>query len=403
MFSMFDSPQQLALASAARAPDTIEEHFAQARHLEEAMTCAFGSHPLAFFGLAPENEHFIAPHGEGLVNYRVTRDVAVVLGDPVCVPYAEERVIQSFLAFCARQNWQVVFYQVYPQYLDIYRTSHFRTFKMGEEAFLNPQTFTLHGSAMANVRTSRRRAEREGVTIQWYEGVLPADVLQQLASLSRTWLQYKRGERATETSFSVGRFDEVNISAERAERIMASALPSTVSQGVVPGFLTAVAMTSTGSPCAFMTFTPIYGGGANETSSPQSTAQGWGWTLDIMRRTSKTPPGVMELLLTGAIERFRACGATVLSLGLVAWSDTRHEISPLQRCLASFVTDHLHLLETHNSLFRFKQKFNPSWESRYLVVRTNLALPRVILGVMRIRNYARSERKRVSKDRGAVE
>ncbi len=384
------------------ASDIIEKQFVQNHHIEE-ITCSYGSHPLAFFGLASENEHYLAPDGEGLVNYRVTGNVAVVLGDPVCAPHAEKRVIQSFLAFCVRQKWQVAFYQVYPQYLDTYRASHFHAFKMGEEALINPQTFTLRGSALANVRTSSRRAEREGVMIQWYEGVLPADILLQLEHLSRTWLQHKSGEKATETSFSVGRFDEVNMSAERAERIASYAAPSTLSQGTVPRFLTAVAMTSTGTACAFMTFTPIYGGRINETAPDHPTDQEWGWTLDIMRRTSATPPGVMELLLTRAIERFRASGATVLSLGLVAWSDTRQEMSPLQRKLAGFVTDRLHLLETHQSLFNFKQKFNPSWESRYLVVRTNLALPFVILGVMRIRNYSRGDTKRrVLNDRGAV-
>ena len=399
---MVDSKEQLASASDTVATDTIEEQFSQARHLEEEITCSYGSHPLAFFGLAPENEHFLAPDGEGLVNYRVTGNVAVVLGDPVCAPHAEERVIRSFLTFCKRQKWHVAFYQVYPQYLDIYRSLNFRAFKMGEEALINPQTFTLSGSALANVRTSSRRAEREGVTIRWYEGVLPADVMQQLDQLSRAWLKHKSGEKAAETAFSVGRFDEVNMSAERAERIAAYAAPSTITQGTVPRFLTAIAMTSAGTACAFMTFTPIYGGGTNETTSDQSTTQEWGWTLDIMRRTSITPPGVMELLLTRAIERFRDSGATVLSLGLVAWSDTRQEMSPIQRKLASFVTDHLHLLETHNTLFRFKQKFNPSWESRYLVTRTNLALPFVILGVMRIRNYSRGgDTKRVSKNQGA--
>src|SRR5579863_367511 len=91
----------------------IEEQFASARHTEEALTRSYGGHTLAFFGLAPENLHFVAPDGEGLVNYRLTRNVAVVLGDPVCAPQAFERVTRSFLDFCARNKWHVAFYQVY--------------------------------------------------------------------------------------------------------------------------------------------------------------------------------------------------------------------------------------------------------------------------------------------------
>ena len=148
--------------------------------------------------------------------------------------------------------------------------------------------------------------------------------------------------------------------------------------------MTAVALTSAGTPCAFMTFTPVYG----SLTHPDNEGEGWGWALDIMRRIPATPPGVIELLLVRAIDRFCSQGATVLSLGLVAWSDTLNEMHPLQRKLADFVSDHLHLLEKHNTLFRFKQKFNPRWESRYIITGATLALPRVTLGVLRVRNYS---------------
>ncbi len=380
---MFNSKEQLI-------PDLhiVEEQFASARHTEEALTRSYGGHTLAFFGLAPENLHFLAPAGEGLVNYRLTRNVAVVLGDPVCAPQAFERVACSFLDFCARHKWHVAFYQVYPRHLDTYRALNMHAFKMGEEAILNPQSFTLQGAALANVRTSSRRAEREGVSIQWYEGVPPTEVMYQLEHLSSAWLKHKGGKHATETAFSVGRFDELTNIAERADTLATLSTPSTVPQETELRFLTAVAMTSAGKACAFMTFTPVYGRLNDEATGNQPEVQGWGWTLDIMRRTPTTPPGVIELLLVRAIDHFRLCGATVLSLGLVAWSDTRREMNPVQRKLASFVTDRLHLLETHNTLFKFKQKFNPCWESRYVVARTTLSLPRVALGVLRVRNYS---------------
>jgi phosphatidylglycerol lysyltransferase len=96
----------------------------------------------------------------------------------------------------------------------------------------------------------------------------------------------------------------------------------------------------------------------------------------------------MELLLVRAIERFRSCGAQIVSLGLVAWSDTKQEITPIQRQLTSLVTDHLHLLEARHTLFNFKQKFHPCWESRYIVASTTLALPKIALAVLRVRNYS---------------
>jgi phosphatidylglycerol lysyltransferase len=261
---------------------------------------------------------------------------------------------------------------------------------MGEEAIIHPQTFTLHGSAMANVRTSARRAERDAVRICWYEGVPPSQVIQQLEQVSSAWIEHKAGKHAAETGFSTGRLDEVIESAQRAEAIAHLSAPFHASPRGIPRFVTGVATTSAGTACAFVTCTPIYGGATPEAipAGNQASGQGWGWNLDLMRRVPDAPPGVMDLLLVRALERFRSCGAQVVSLGLVALADTSQEMTPVERRLVSLATDGLHLLEQRETLFNFKQKFHPCWQSRYLVTNTTLALPKIALAVLRLRNYS---------------
>jgi phosphatidylglycerol lysyltransferase len=391
----------------------------QIRHPEAELLRLYGNHPLAFFGLAPKNRHFLAHGGTGLVSYQLMRKVAVVLGDPVSAPEAHEQVTRSFVDFCAQHRWCVAFYQASPEHLATYHSLNFRTLKMGEEAVLHPQIFSLQGSALANVRTSCRRAEREGVRIQWYEGVPPPQVMQHLKHISRVWLEQKAGRQAAERGFCMGSMDELAGSAELAEIIAAISTPVTVSPLAAPRLVTAVAETSAGVPCAFMTFTPIYGcltgetappGGQSEvfgsnpslqrhclsTASPEASmpGKGWGWTLDMMRRTPDAPPGVMELQLVQAIERFRSCGAHRVSLGMVALADTRREMTAAGRWLSSFATHRMPLFESSRTLFNFKQKFHPCWESRYLVSNTTLALPKIALGVLRLRNSSGDGRER---------
>src|SRR5260370_22199089 len=73
---------------------------------------------------------------------------------------------------------------------------------------------------------------------------------------------------------------------------------------------------------------------------------------------------------------------------MVAMADTRQEMAPSQRQLATFVTDRLHLLESLHTLFNFKQKFHPHWESRYIVINSTLALPKIALAALSIPNYS---------------
>jgi lysylphosphatidylglycerol synthetase-like protein (DUF2156 family) len=363
-----------------------EDQQAQIHQPEAELLRLYGSHTLAFFGLAPKNRHFLVPGGAGLVHYQLMRKVAVVLGDPVCAPEAREQTTRSFLAFCALHRWRVAFYQAAPEHLASYRSLHLRTFKMGEEAILHPQTFTLHGAALANVRTSCRRAEREGVRIQWYEGVPPLEVMQHLKHISRIWLDEKAGKQATERGFTMGRMDELTELAEQAEMIASLSTPANVLPLAAPRLVTAVAKTSTGQSCAFVTFTPIYGYLTGEATAPRRQSGGWGWTLDLMRRVRDAPPGVMDLLLVRAIERFRSCGAHRVSLGLVALADTRQEMTAAGRALASFVADRMALVGSSRTLFAFKQKFDPCWESRYLAANTTLGLPNIVQAVLQLRN-----------------
>ena len=351
-----------------------QERAAQMRHQARELVRRYGKQTLSFFALAPENLRYLASNGEGLVSYRLTGNVAVVLGDPICPPEASERVTREFLDLCSSNDWRVAFYQVHPEHLPIYRALGLHVFKIGEEALLSPQAFTLSGSAMANVRTTCRRAEREGVTIQWYDGALPKEVLEQLEPLSSAWLERKVGKHGAEMGFSVGRLDGLAEAAARADALAETQVPGEdLPQEAVPRLVTGVAAEQTGRPCAFVTFTPIYG-----------SAHTWGWALDLMRRVPDAPRGVMDLLLVRAVERFRECGANVVSLGLVAMADTKQEMPTRQRQFASLVSEQMQLLKTHRSLFHFKQKFHPRWESRYLVISSTLALPRTALALLRV-------------------
>ena len=114
---------------------------------------------------------------------------------------------------------------------------------------------------------------------------------------------------------------------------------------------------------AFVTFVPIYGRN--------------GWALDLMRRAEQATPGTMELLLARSIEYFKKEGSDIVSLGLAPLSNVHHTDETFVRTSIDFLTHHFGNPDKNRSLFTFKKKFQPQWESRYLVYSHTLTLPTV--------------------------
>jgi phosphatidylglycerol lysyltransferase len=223
--------------------------------------------------------------------------------------------------------------------VDLYHSFGLHLLKIGEDAVINTQTFTLKGGAMANVRSSAKRAEKEGLRVVFYHGqVQNIEQLVQMEQISQRWLAQKGG---LEMGFSLGQFDSIGD----------------------PEQITALAIEDNNRVHAFVTFIPIYG------------RKGWG--LDLMRRAERCAPGTMELLLARSIEYLKNCGADMVSLGLAPMSNANNEDASLLDSSIDLLTHRFGDLNNSQSLFNFKKKFQPTWESRYLVFSHTLTLPKV--------------------------
>jgi phosphatidylglycerol lysyltransferase len=130
-----------------------------------------------------------------------------------------------------------------------------------------------------------------------------------------------------------------------------------------PEQLYAVAVDTTNKVHAFVSFIPIYG------------RRGWG--LDLMRRDANCAPGTMELLLARTIEEMKSTNTQMLSLGLAPFSNANAETATFLDNSIDFLTDRFGNPEKNHSLFNFKKKFQPTWESRYLVYSDALNLPKI--------------------------
>jgi lysylphosphatidylglycerol synthetase-like protein (DUF2156 family) len=109
-----------------------------------------------------------------------------------------------------------------------------------------------------------------------------------------------------------------------------------------------------------------------------------GWTLDLMRRRPDSVYGVMEALIVRSIEEAAHCKIAEVSLGVAPRTiGTGEPAGAMDRALRATYWG-LDRFQRSNTLRRFKTKFGPRWEDRYLVVPGPASLPEVIVALIRV-------------------
>ncbi len=319
--------------AAVLLPETEE------RNKVAQMTHLYGKSSISYFALGSDKSYFLSSSGKAVLSYVLQGSTAVVAGDPIGPESEMEVIMKEFMVYCQQQDWTMVYWQVRAELADTYRKMGLHLLKIGEDAIINTASFTLKGGAMANVRTSAKRAEKEGVRIVFYHGrVTNGEQLTQMEEISRFWLASKGG---SEMGFSMGYFDPQGDQEQ----------------------LYALAVDEHNKVHAFVSFIPIYG------------RHGWG--LDLMRRAQKPAPGTMELLLARSIEYVKSHGAEMVSLGLAPLGNTNQESETFLANSIDFLSTRFGNPEQNRSLYNFKKKFHPIWESRYLVYSDTLSLPKI--------------------------
>ena len=319
----------------------------------------FGDSTIAAYTTGEDVDYFFSANSRAVIAYRFESDALLVIGDPMGPPEEMPALLSSFEAFCREHDWVFGFYQVRPEHLRWYRHQGWNAVHIGEDPVLRPATFTLEGSALGTVRRQVRKLEKAGLIVRHFvPGTNPFDpendpdrLYEQLRAISTVWVKRKSGG---EKSFCMGRFD--------ADTLADSWL--------------AVAWDPKNRRVeAFCTWTPIW---ARR-----------GWAIDLMRRHPHAPTGAMELLVVNSVAQARERGDELLSLSLSALVKVEAprgeavEPTVTEDPARAFLIQRLSRFYDFQGLFRWKRKFNPHFEDRYLVYSQALALPRIALALVR--------------------
>ncbi|MEP7357466.1 MAG: flippase-like domain-containing protein, partial [Anaerolineales bacterium] len=163
-----------------------------------------GRTALAPLALLNDKAYHFSPGGS-VAAFTVAGRVAVALGDPIGPQADLAAAVDDYAAFCARNDWQPVFYLTQPETLHLYRAAGFQSVCAGNDAIVDLAAFSLEGKAGKPVRAGVNRLTRLGYRAERHEPPLAGPLLDELRAVSDEWLAMMHG---SEQRFAAGWFDD---------------------------------------------------------------------------------------------------------------------------------------------------------------------------------------------------
>ena len=309
-------------------------HLPNAEELQRASRILQASdQPDGGLALTGDKALLFHPDDDAFLMYAHRGRSLVALYDPIGPAHKRAEMIWQFRDLCDVHHARPVFYQVRAENLPFYMDIGLTAIKLGEEARVDLKRFDLDakGKEMKDLRYTWNRGSRDGLSLEVHEpGQAP---LEELKVISDAWLS---GKNVREKGFSLGRFSPEYLQHFRIAIIRFE-----------------------GRPVAFANLL--------ETHSRELAS------LDLMRAHPQAPKLTMEFMMIGLIQHYKQQGYTRFSLGMVPLSGLQpRRGAPLTQRLGSMVFQRGEQLYNFQGLRRFKDKFQPDWEPRYMAVPAGL-------------------------------
>ncbi|MGA7105699.1 MAG: bifunctional lysylphosphatidylglycerol flippase/synthetase MprF [Candidatus Deferrimicrobiaceae bacterium] len=314
---------------------------------EEELEKAFGiarksRYTNANLGLLGDKTLLFSESGNSFLMYGVQGRSWVALGDPVGPLEEHSELAWRFQEMCDRHDGWTVFYEVRADNLPLYLDLGLTPLKLGEEARVRLETFSLEGSARKELRQVDRRLKKEGAAFE----VVPANdvgpLLPELKEVSDAWLNEKK---TREKGFSIGYFDE--------------------------GYLRRFPLGVVRKEGRIVAFANILEGYGNEEIS-----------VDLMRYLPGSPHGTMDYLFLQLMLWGKEEGYRWFNLGMAPLSGMgEQELAPLWNQVGAFLFRHGEQFYNFRGVRQYKEKFDPAWEPKYLASPAGIAFPRILASI----------------------
>ena len=314
----------------------------------KALTKQFGNSALDFF--KTYSDKFIyAPDGiNAYISYRVSRNFAVVLEDPVAENRDEmKKCIAAFSEYSYENGLRDIYYRVPKDSLPVYMELSRKSLFLGQEGVVDLDSFSLEGGEKKSIRNALNKIKEQGYTTHLNTPPIRDGLIQKLKAVSDEWLKLTdRGE----IIFSQGMFVEKEIKEQTVITIENSEEKIIAFLNIIPDYV------------------------ENE------------GTYDLLRKTADAPNGIMDFILIELFKHFKASGIKYVNLGFAPMSglDDPHNFTEKSM---KFAYEKIRSFSHYKGQRDYKEKFNPQWNDKFLIYSNDydlLQVPGVLAKVIKL-------------------
>jgi phosphatidylglycerol lysyltransferase len=296
----------------------------------------------ASLALLGDKRFLFSDSGRAFIMFGIQGRTWVTMGDPVGDPDEHEDLIWTFRENCDAAGVRPAFYQVSAEAAHAYTGLGLLIYKLGEEARVDLPTFSLDGASRRNLRRTKSKIEREGVSFELLPAARFDEFVEELRAVSGAWLREKS---LAEKSFSLGSFREAYLRHFDFAVVRAG-----------------------GRIVAF----------ANVLTSGKKKEL----SVDLMRHYEDAPYGVMEYLFVELMLWGKQEGYQWFNLGMAPLSGLENRaMAPVWNRIGAQIFTLGEHFYNFKGLRNYKDKFDPVWRPRYLACPGVFSLPVVLLDI----------------------
>lgn len=299
------------------------------RELCSSILDKYGTDALDHYKLLEDKSYIFSANKDAVIAYRTAQGVAIGLGDVVGDPKTIPEFLKGFVAWCHENGWMVAFLQTGNNLLDVYKSTGLEILKVGEDAVVNLDRFASETCKKKDFKSRVKKFEKDGYSFTLLKAPHTPELLDEFQAVSDAWLSLP-GRR--ERCFSLGMFNRDELAKENVYAVYSK------DKKII----------------AFVNQVPSYAKGEA--------------TIDLMRHQHEVPNGTMDYLFVKLLGALHEAGYKKFNLGLAALSGVgESKDSSLNEKAVHQIYEHMNRFFSYKGLRNYKNKFDPTWESRYLV------------------------------------